>query len=619
MIHDHSLIYKDYSSLNAMLSESSGCMQILYEALLRDLLAISKDEATTLDIFNEALWICTRVLADPNPELHFKLYFPNEYKQGTYEFVEQRIIKAIVYGTLSLRQTSDFCVQQFLKLFDADSKDAAPSMKHVYKKLGDWYFLCKRIKDLRPYKEKLATFENFLTDKHFEYREETYTWLDFVPVLLADFDPFYTQQILSLLPIDKQKAIISKLWELINSHEEELKEGKIMSFSIVEKYPEFWKTLHSWHYSYTSVHGSGLNIPPCKFYVADESKAMDSSFDDTPDQVPYDMEKAMDYYEQKERDFKENKLPVIKARIEKWWKRIPEAKQEEAIKNKLGDYYDALMKSDFCKYSEAEPDRTYIMDMASCADDGYQAQQWVDQEVFACAMADFYQNDVDVLDIDKLERYIWINQKRLTDDQIFAFFTYDEMKSYLPDLMRKSSAEELVQEIAGTLKSDDALKAALVQGKGIVEQEVDGKTDYFVIETFETQEPQNTNVTLTFKFVPELRNNEKAKTKLKEVLDTLNPKINTRGGKRSEKWQWPHVCDALKELQLIDNDTNPTDFGDAINKILTDRTAQSVTQSFKTGRINPDYPTPTDKSIIAEIKQMLQPVKDLADIRNNNE
>lgn len=610
MIHDHSLIYKDYSSLNVLLSESSGCVQILYDALLRDILAISKDENTTLGIFNEALWICTRVLMDTNPELHFKLYFPKEYVPKTYEFVEQRIIKAIVYGVLSLRQSNDFCLQQFLTLFDADGKDAAPSMKHVYKKLGDWYFLCKRVMNLRPYMGRLDTIEEVLTDERFMYGEDTYCWLDIVPGLLGNFDPFYTQQIMGLVSKDKQKIIISKLWELVEKHEEDLKEEKVLNFSIHEKYPDFYHQLHSWHYSYTSVHGMGLNIPSCKMYVEDENSDMDFSFVDTPALVPYEMDKAMDYYAEKEREFNENKLPIIKARLERWWKRIPKSKWEEAIKNKLGDYYNALMKSDFCKYSEAEPERSYIMDMASYADDGYQAQRIVDQEVFACAIADFYQNDVDVLDVDKMEHYLWINQKRLTDEQIFAFFTYDAMRTYLPDLMRRSSAEGLVQEIAGVLKSDDALKASLINGKGIVEQEIDGKTDYFVIETFETKDSNKSSVTLSYKFVSELRTNEEAKLKLHDILTTLNPRINTKGGKRSEKWQWPHVCDALKELGLIDNDTNPTDFGNAINQILIDRTAKSVSQSFKTGRINEGYPTPTDKSIIAEIKQLLQPVKE---------
>ena len=619
MIHDHSLIYKDYCSLNALLSEPSGCVQILYDALLRDILAISKDERTTLGIYNEALWICTRVLIDSNPELHFKHYFPKEYEPKTYEFVEQRIIKAIVYGVLSLRQSNDFCLQQFLTLFDAGNKEAAPSMKHVYKKLGDWYFLCKRVMNLRPYTEKLDMIEEVLTDKWFLCGEDTCNWLDIVPDQLGDFDPFYTQQILGLVSKVKQKTIINKLWDLITRHEEGLKDNEVISFSIPEKYPEFCRQLRSWHYDYSSVHGKGLIIPPCKQYEEADCSSFDFSADITPPQVPYDMDKAMDYYDEKERDFNNNKLPIIKARIDRWWKLIPEDKREEAIKNKLGDLYDALMKSDFCKYSEAEPDRSYIMEMVSCADDGYQAQQLVDQEVFACAMADFYQNDVDVLDVDKLERYIWVNQKRLTHEQIFAFFTFNAMKVYLSDIMRTSSAEGLVAENTDVLRADDALKVSMVQGKDVVEQEVDRKTDCFLMETFKARKHESTSITLSFKFVPELRNDEKSKTKLKEVLNALNPKINTRGGIRSEKWQWPHVCDALKELGLIDSDTSPTDFGNVINSVLTERTAKSVSQSFKTGRINPDYPTATDRSIIEEIKMLLQSVKDLVDRIDENE
>ena len=89
----------------------------------------------------------------------------------------------------------------------------------------------------------------------------------------------------------------------------------------------------------------------------------------------------------------------------------------------------------------------------------------------------------------------------------------------------------------------------------------------------------------------------------------INPRVNVAKGNRSEKWKWPHVKEALILLKLVDEKINPTDFGEAINALLPERSAASVKQSFKYGRINPDFPNVTDKSIIAEIVKMLQPVK----------
>ena len=41
-----------------------------------------------------------------------------------------------------------------------------------------------------------------------------------------------------------------------------------------------------------------------------------------PEQVPYDMHKAMSYFAEKEKLYREQYLPVIKDRLQRWWGRI---------------------------------------------------------------------------------------------------------------------------------------------------------------------------------------------------------------------------------------------------------------------------------------------------------
>lgn len=111
-------------------------------------------------------------------------------------------------------------------------------------------------------------------------------------------------------------------------------------------------------------------------------------------------------------------------------------------------------------------------------------------------------------------------------------------------------------------------------------------------------------------FVNELRESKQACALFKDILETTNPNINKKNGERSGKWQWPHLFYALLSMKLIDELTNPTDFGRAIHDIIPERSAKSISQSFKTGRINDDFPTITDDNIIADIAKQFQPVLD---------
>ena len=205
-----------------------------------------------------------------------------------------------------------------------------------------------------------------------------------------------------------------------------------------------------------------------------------------PEQVPYDMHKAMSYFAEKEKLYREQHLPVIKDRLQRWWGRIPEERREEAIKGKQQAYESDFRKSGFLDYYCAEITPGFIEEMIPLADDGYMAQRMLDDEQYACDMDDLY-DGMDILNIEKLEKYIWENQKRLSDEQIFSFLTYEEMKTYLPDMMRKTSAEELVNTFADSLKQDDQLQGKWVENKQIMEHEVDDKTGFYVLEVHDSK------------------------------------------------------------------------------------------------------------------------------------
>lgn len=112
-------------------------------------------------------------------------------------------------------------------------------------------------------------------------------------------------------------------------------------------------------------------------------------------------------------------------------------------------------------------------------------------------------------------------------------------------------------------------------------------------------------------FKYELRTNMAASMKFLKVMMDIEPSINSKNGSRRDKIKWPHIKEALNRSLLIDVGINPTDFGYAISSILPNRSASSVKQSFKTGRINEDFPNATDQNTITDIMNRLNPVLQL--------
>ena len=317
--------------------------------------------------------------------------------------------------------------------------------------------------------------------------------------------------------------------------------------------------------------------------------------------VPYDSDRAAAYLEQKNTTFRKEYLPKAVKKLKRWWERIPEEKREEALKMKLNGFEDEMRKSGFLDYYVADVNPGFMEEIIPLAENQDMAQRMYDDEQYACDMNDLY-DGIDVLNMDKLEKYVWEQQKYLTDEQLFSFLLYEEMKQYLPKLLQTpmSKVKAFLENWQMFIELDPiTMSPTLHFGKP------DDKSEILEVKSIEDCIP----IEIPVCFVAELRFNKKASKEFVRCLAEIEPRVNVLRGNRSEKWKWPHVRSAFIALNLVDEDINPTVFGMAINALLPNRTAASVKQSFKYGRINSDFPNVADKSIIAEMIKLLEPVK----------
>lgn len=295
-----------------------------------------------------------------------------------------------------------------------------------------------------------------------------------------------------------------------------------------------------------------------------------------PEQVRYDMDKAMDYYAEKEEVFKKKHLPKLEQRIMRWWSRVTPDKQVDAIKNRLEGYENEFKQSDFLRYYQAYVDNAAIREIYEYADDGYQAQRCVDDLQYQADMYDLY-DGIDILNIEKIERYVWVNQKRITDGQLFAFLTYDTMKTYLPSLLKKDDKP-------------------------------------VVVETVPMPEPEE-KVAIDIIFCEGLQKNAKAAKELIRVLtEEVGPKTCTRGGSRTNKWKWWHVRRALLKLRFVDEKSNYADFARGINPHVG-RSEGSIHKSTKEDPSDVTLAM-ADQNIVDQIAGCFESVRKLLDTKS---
>lgn len=290
-----------------------------------------------------------------------------------------------------------------------------------------------------------------------------------------------------------------------------------------------------------------------------------------PEQVAYDMDKAMDYYSRKEATFKETVLPKLKQSISRWWNRVTPDKREDAIKKRIESYENEMRQSDFLSYYLSHIDNAAIREIYEYADDGYQAQRCVEDMQYQEDMNDLF-DGIDILNVEKLERYIWVNQKRLSDNQIFAFLRYIEMKEYLPTLI-----------VNGECLPDNHN----------VKDEIQIPVEKPILGTV---------------FSPALcKNVDASKALIKLVKEKLDPSHCT--GKRADRWTWGHMQEAFKQVGFVEATCDNAAFGRAMVEINGELKADNVKAACQ--RFSSKKAANSDKNLIAKLVAELTTIKNM--------
>lgn len=358
-----------------------------------------------------------------------------------------------------------------------------------------------------------------------------------------------------ILNVDK---VALRLYE----YQDEIPKAAVSTFF---KYIELTKVLNGYLIPHEVVDTFEANISVSKHDPFDTPAPV------VPEQVAYDMDKAMEFYSEKEMVFKEKILPAVKNKIDRWWSRVPDEKKEEAIKRKIDSFEHEMRESNFMQFYMARINPVFFTNIVACAENGDEAAQMVDDEQFACDMCDLH-DDIDVLNVEKLERYIWVNQKRLSDSQIFAFLTYMEMKEYLPTLNKHDESTPDKQH------ADMAIQKP-------IEKPILGTV-----------------------FSPALCTNIEASKALIELMRTrLNPKLCS--GKRAERWSWGHLHQAFMQVSLVETDCDKAAFGRAMVEIFPEEKADNVKAACQRFSVKPK--TNSDKNLIAKLVTELTPIKNM--------
>lgn len=309
--------------------------------------------------------------------------------------------------------------------------------------------------------------------------------------------------------------------------------------------------------------------------------------DNVANVIEYDAEKAEMYYKEKERKFMKTCLPKEIKRINRWFNSNPKTKHDTIVEKLLKDYKAKLKESCFFSYYVITQDDIDIFDMFNdFSKDPYffvKEEEHVEYVRFEKAFDTVYEYADSILNIEKIERYVWENQNKLTDEQIWAFMAYDAVKKYLLDN----------QQIQDNNDVDDNANAN-------AETSVDTDITSIVV-----------NEKLDTIFNSELRCNKQASEKFLELMPEVIQKAKTRKGKRTNKWRWPHVFYALndKRLNFIVSNTK-VDFGKAMAKLDNSLNACNISHTFQNNNCK-NFPTEIDKNIITEIVLHFQPVKSI--------
>lgn len=583
------LIYQNKRSINSIIDEPSGCMKELYSTLLPDLLKESFCEQMIIQLMNEALCISTRILIDPNPELHHNEYFEQKEVEEDYLLgVEyKRFLKVMVYHIIARRHdygTGRF--QTFLNLLEGKiwwhySMNVAALRKDTDIYYAQRVYLPIDFSRLRDFVEKLCANEN-KPDEHQS------AWIYYQ---LTDNNLFYFRQMLSLLSAHEQHRLILRLYQIFTTSGGATR--PLLPHNM--RYEQFVKQISTYRDELVTegIDDDEPFVPP--YFLQGVPLSLDGrrlSDSDAPAQ-PYNPDKAMQLWKQLYGDFLRNEWSKEVDNVRKKLYKLPVEKRSVAMKQIMDKWEGQLYRSNFLMYyEEGALDETF-----HTPDTGFHNEEIE----YDSHLSDLYDDEIGILNEEKMAHYVWRNAWRLTMQQLHAFLVYHQARlNFEPtgEIKHQPQQEETEQP-----DNQDNCTAAVAR------------------QTAATSAPTTTTtpadaVTPTPKasayITPRLAKDQEAWSKFVDIMQSINPRINPKSGPRDHRWKWPHIKKAFEDMGFIDPQLAVKSFATTIDHLALDgRTANSVVQSFK-NRCK-QFPTNSDENIIADIKERFKPVTDILD------
>ena len=566
-------------------------MNHIYTTLLHDMLKESFDEQLILELMNEALCISTRILIDPNPELHIKQYFEKQKHEDLLYAVEyERFLKVMVYRIIAYRHDyGQGRYQSFLNLLrEKINWHYSPHMASL--RIEDLYY-AKRVylpidfSCLHAIVEKLCANETKLDEQQASY----------IYHQLTNNDTFYFKQMLSLLPASVQHQLIRRLYQIFTTSGGTMRPLPHQD----EEYERFVK-LVSKYWDDLMVEGLDDDEPFESPYFAQEMPlALDGkrlADHDAPAQ-PYEPDKALRLWERLYRDFLNKEWPKVMDKTLKRLNALPAEKRGMAMKGMMANWDEQLYRSHFLNDYD-------IGALDNIADEGipFDLDERDDErDEYRDNLSDLYDFQIDVLNEEKMAHYVWCNAWRLNMQQLRAFLVYHQARlNFEPtgEIRHLTQAAETEHpDTQGISSAETTRQTAATNAPTTTTTPVDAVTPTPKASAYIT---------------PRLANNQAAWSKFVDIMQSINPRINPKSGPRDHRWKWPHIKKAFEDMGFIDPQLAVKSFATTIDHLaLNGRTANSVVQSFK--NLSKQFPTNSDQNIIADIKERFKPVTDILD------
>ena len=566
-------------------------MNHIYSTLLRDMLKEGFDEQLILCLMNEALCISTRILIDPNPELHIKEYFEKQKHEDLLYAVEyKRFLQVMVYRIIAYRHDyGQGRYQSFLNLLrEKINWHYSPHMASL--RIEDLYY-AKRVylpidfSCLHAIVEKFCANETKLDEQQASciYRQ------------LTNNDTFYFKQMLSLLPASMQHQLIRRLYQIFTTSGGAMRPLPHQD----EEYERFVKLVSKYRDD-LMVEGLDDDEPFVPSYFAQEMPlALDGKrlADHEAPAQPYEPDKALRLWERLYEDFLKNEWPKVMDKTLKRLNALPADKRGMAMKGMMANWDEQLYRSHFLNDYD-------IGALDNIADEGipFDLDERDDErEVYRYHLSDLYDFQIDVLNEEKMAHYVWCNAWRLNMQQLRAFLVYHHARlNFEPtgEIRHLTQAAETEHpDTQGISSAETTRQTAATNAPTTTTTPVDAVPPTPKASAYIT---------------PRLANNQAAWSKFVDIMQRINPRINPKSGPRDHRWKWPHIKKAFEDMGFIDRQLAVKSFATTIDHLALDgRTANSVVQSFK--KPCKQFPTNSDQNIIADIKECFKPVTDILD------